>query len=250
MLLALRLLRKAIGWADFVAFTGLMYLLAWLPWPGRPSAHPVARLFNAWCRAFVRALDVDLRLHQKNLRRLPERFILIANHPAAFEDIGIPALFDVVSLAKVQVKDWFVVGRISQAAGTLYVDRDDPASRHGAIDAMVAAVNSGQNIALYPEGGCKGRRLYSEFLSGAFDVSQRTGVPILPVFLHYEAQDDFEWQPPYTLPQKIWHMMTTVNNRANYYVFDPLEPKDYADKHAMRNAAYEMYVHWNARYLE
>ena len=247
MLVLLRLLRKAIGWADFVAFTALMYLLAWLPWPGR---HPVARMFHAWCRAFVRALDVDLRLHQKNRRRLPQRFILIANHPAAFEDIGIPALFEVVSLAKVQVQDWFVVGRISKAAGTLYVDRDDPESRRQAIDTMAAAVQSGQTIALYPEGGCKGRRLYKEFLSGAFDVSMRTGVPILPVFLHYEAQDDFEWQPPYTLPQKIWHMMTTVNNRANYYVFDPLEPKDFADKHAMRDAAYAMYVQWNARYLE
>jgi len=250
MLILLRLVRKAIGWADFAAFTALMWLLAWLPWRGKPAEHPVARLFNAWSRAFVRALDVDLRLHQKNRKHLPERFILIANHPAAFEDVGIPALFNVVSLAKIQVQDWFVVGRISKAAGTLYVDRDSAESRHHAIDAMVEAVNSGQNIALYPEGGCKGRRLYKEFLSGAFDVSMRTGVPILPVFLHYEAQDDFEWQPPYTLPQKIWHMMTTVNNRANYYVFDPMEPKDYADKHAMRDAAYAMYVKWNAQYLE
>ena len=70
----------------------------------------MARLFGAWCRAFVRALGVDLRLHQKNRKRLPARYILIANHPSAFEDIGIPALFDVVSLAKVQVADWFVVG--------------------------------------------------------------------------------------------------------------------------------------------
>ena len=250
MVLLLRLARKILGWIDFVAFTVLMYLLAWLPWPGLPSAHPVARLFNAWCRCFVRALDVDLRLHQKNRKRLPERYILIANHPAAFEDIGIPALFDVVSLAKIQVKDWFVVGAISRAAGTLYVDRDNAESRKNAIDLMARTVESGQNIALYPEGGCKGRRLHTEFLSGAFEVSKRTGVPILPVFLHYEAQDDFEWQPPYTLPDKIRHMMTTVNNRANYYVYDPLDPKDYADKHAMRDAAYAMYVKWNAQYLE
>jgi 1-acyl-sn-glycerol-3-phosphate acyltransferase len=250
VLLLLRLAWKVVGWADFVAFTGLLYVLSWLPWPGKPQAHPVARMFNAWCRCFVRAIDVDLRLHQKNLKPLPPRYVLIANHPAAFEDIGIPALFDVVSLAKIQVKDWFVVGSISRAAGTLYVDRDDPESRHHAIDAMVAAVNAGQNIALYPEGGCKGRRLFHEFLSGAFDVSMRTGVPVLPVFLHYEAQDDFEWQPPYTLPDKIWHMMTTVNNRANYYVYDPLDPKDYADKHAMKAAAYALYVKWNAQYLE
>src|ERR1035437_6166385 len=78
MLLLLRLMRKIIGWVDFFVFTALMYLLSWLPWPGK---HPVARMFNAWCRSFVRALDVDLRLHQKNRKHLPKRFILIANHP-------------------------------------------------------------------------------------------------------------------------------------------------------------------------
>src|SRR4051812_48823718 len=227
MILFFRLLRKIAGWADFIAFTGLMYLLSWLPWAGSRAGHPVARMFNAWCRAFVRALDVDLRLHQKNRRRLPERFILIANHPAAFEDIGIPALFNVVSLAKVQVQNWFIVGRISKAAGTLYVDRDDPASRQQAVETMVNAVNAGQNIALYPEGGCTGRRLFGKFKSGAFEVSMRTGIPVLPVFLHYEAQDDFEWQPPYTLPDKIRHMMNAVNNRANFHVHDPLHPQDY-----------------------
>jgi lyso-ornithine lipid O-acyltransferase len=247
MLALLRLLRKIAGWTDFVAFTTLMYLLSWLPWPG---THPVARMFHAWCRAFVRALDVDLRLHQKNRRRLPDRYILIANHPSAFEDIGIPALFDVVSLAKLQVQDWFIVGRITRAAGTLYVDRDDPASRVQAVETMVDAVNAGRNIALYPEGGCKGRRLYKEFKSGAFDVSIRTGVPILPLFLHYEAQDDFEWQPPYTLPHKIWHMMAAVNNQANYYVYDPVDPRDFPDKYAMKAAVYAMYVQWDAQYLE
>jgi 1-acyl-sn-glycerol-3-phosphate acyltransferase len=45
-------------------------------------------------------------------------------------------------------------------------------------------------------------------------------------------------------------MLFTVNNRANYYVFDPLDPKDYADKYAMKAAAYEKYVDWNAKYLE
>jgi 1-acyl-sn-glycerol-3-phosphate acyltransferase len=247
MLLLIRLMRRIVGWLDFTAFTALMYLLSWLPWRG---VHPVARMFHAWCRTFVRAIDVDLRLHQKNRQRLPARFILIANHPSALEDIGIPALFDVVSLAKLQVQDWFIVGRITKAAGTLYVDRDDPESRHQVIQTMVDAVAGGQNIALYPEGGCKGRRLFSEFKSGAFDVSIRTGIPILPVFLHYEAQDDFEWQPPYTLPDKIWHMMKTSNNHANYYVFDPMDPKDYADKYEMKAAAYALYVKWNAQYLE
>ena len=247
MRLLLHLIRKFVAWLDFLLLTLLVYLLSWLPWPG---THPVARLFRPWCRAFVRALDVDLRVHQKHRRRLPKRYILIANHPSAFEDIGIPAAFDVVSLAKLQVQDWFVAGRIARAAGTLFVDRDNPESRQQVIQAMVDAVNAGQNIALYPEGGCKGRRLFKEFKSGAFDVSIRTGVPILPVFIHYEAQDDFEWQPPYTLPDKIRHIMTAVNNRANYYVYDVLDPKDYPDKYAMKAAAYALYARWDSQYLE
>jgi len=243
----LRLIRKIIAWADFILVTIVIWLLAWLPWPGK---HPVARLFPSWCRAFVRALDVDIRVHQKYRKRLPQRYILIANHPSAFEDIGIPAVFDVVSLAKLQVQDWFIAGRIARAAGTLFVDRDNPDSRKEVIGQMVAAVNAGQNIALYPEGGCKGRRLFTEFKSGAFEVSIRTGIPILPVFLHYEAQDDFEWQPPYTLPDKIQHFITTINNRANYYVHDPMDPKDFADKYAMKAAAYALYKRWDAQYLE
>ena len=246
MVLLFRLVRKIAGWVDFVLLCLVVYLLSWLPWPGR---HPVARLFPAWCRAFVRALDVDIRVHQKHRKHLPERYILIANHPSAFEDIGIPAVFDVVSLAKMQVQDWPVLGRIAKAAGTLFVDRDNPESRKQVIQTMVAAVNAGQNIALYPEGGCKGRRLFTEFKSGAFEVSIRTGIPILPVFLHYEAQDDFEWQGQ-TLPDRIRQMMFTVNDRANYYVFDPLDPKDFGDKYAMKAAAYEKYVDWNAKYLE
>src|SRR5258706_11199711 len=138
MLLILRFLVRLVAIADFIALTAFLYLLAWLPWPGR---HPVARMFGAWSRSFVRALGVDLRLHQNNLKALPARYILIANHPSAFEDVGIPALFDVVSLAKIEVGDWFVVGCISKAAGTLYVDREDPESRHAAIDTMVDAVN-------------------------------------------------------------------------------------------------------------
>jgi lyso-ornithine lipid O-acyltransferase len=247
MLLLLRWLRKMLGWMDFILLSALVYLLAWLPWHGK---HPVAHLFPVWCRAFVRALDVDIRVHQKNRRRLPQHYILIANHPSAFEDIGIPAVFNVVSLAKLQVQDWFIAGRIARTAGTLFVDRDNPESRQQVIQTMVDAVNAGRNIALYPEGGCKGRRLFKEFKSGAFDVSIRTGVPILPVFLHYEAQDDFEWQPPYTILDKIRHFISAANNRANYYVFDPLDPKDYADKYAMKAAAYALYVRWNARYLE
>ncbi|MCU7960292.1 MAG: 1-acyl-sn-glycerol-3-phosphate acyltransferase [gamma proteobacterium symbiont of Bathyaustriella thionipta] len=243
-----RILWLTLCWIELILFTLPLYLLSFLPHSLSQSFFPP--LFHSWSRAFVRALGVNLRLHQKNARPLPQRYILIANHPSAFEDIGIPALFNVNSLAKIQVKDWWISGRISQAAGTLFVDRDSKESRSAAAEAIEQALLAGKNIALYPEGGCKGRRLHSSFRYGAFDISLRTGIPIVPVFLHYEAQQDFEWPDKVLLLRKIWDFMTTQNNRVNYYVHDAFQPADFDNKEVYCEHVYQQYLKWQSRYLE
>ena len=235
-------------WLELGVFTLLLYGLSFLPGTLRRPWYFTA--FRLWCRLFVQALGVELRLHQKNVRPLPKHYILIANHPSAFEDIGIPSLFPVYSLAKDEVKQWWWVGRINVAAGTLFVKREDPDSRHAAMVQLEAEVRKGRNVALYPEGGCKGRRIYSSFRFGAFKVSMDTGVPILPVFLHYEAQDDFEWRKPQTLLHKLWHFMTTRNPRANYYVHDAIDPKLFTTTEEYNRYVYNLYLQWQARYLD
>jgi len=235
-------------WIELVIFTAVLYLLSWLP---KVWLHTwYFRLFRRWCRFFVRALGVDLRLHQKNTRPLPAQYILIANHPSALEDIGIPTLFPVYSLAKEELRDWWWVGRINIAVGTLFVQRASTTSRRAAVEQLIAELKKGHNVALYPEGGCKGRRLFSSFRNGAFEVSLRTGVPILPVFLHYESQDDFEWRSPQTLPQKLWHFMASQNRQANYYVYDAIDPKSFASKEEYNQHVYNLYLTWQARYLD
>ena len=232
-----------LNWVELCVFTVLLYLLSFLPKFAYQAYY--FYLFRVWCKIFINALGVNLKLHQKNLYRLPNRFILVSNHPSAFEDVGVPALFNVLCLAKIEVADWWIVGRINRAVGTLFVKRESKESRHNIVFEMIKSVNEGKNIALYPEGGCKGRRLSERFNYGAFHVSLKTGVPILPVFLHYECQDDFEWQPPFTLIDKIWHMMTSKNPTANFYVYDVIDPKDFGSKQEMTQNVYQKYVELN-----
>ena len=236
------------NWIELGLFTLFLYALAWLP--RKLTNRFYTRLFYSWCRAFVRALGVDLRLHEKNIQPLPQQYILVANHPSAFEDIGIPALFPVYPLAKMGVKSWFLVGKISEAAGTLFVKRDDRDSRRAVKEQIIAAVKEGKNVVIFPEGGCKGRRIYERFHYGAFDISLRTGVPILPVFLHYEMQDRFEWRDPQTLIDKFWHFMTAQNNRANYYVYDAISPADFSDEKEYSEAVLKKFLQWQQRYLD
>ncbi|GLS06169.1 hypothetical protein GCM10007860_33380 [Chitiniphilus shinanonensis] len=241
-------LRNLCAWLDLAAFTVAMALLARLPLAWLAGWYP--KLFQRWCRAFVRALGVELRLHQHYTGHLPERYILIANHPSAFEDIGIPALFPVTNLAKAEVRHWWIVGRIAAAAGTLFVQREDKTSRQAAQAALIDAVRAGHNVAIYPEGGCKGRLIWERFLYGAFSVSLETGVPIVPVFLHYEAQAEFAWGDDETLPQKILRISRSPNRHAHYHVFEPLRPSDFADRDHYAAHAHACFLAWQRRFLE
>ncbi len=244
----LRWLWMLAGWVELIALTLVLYPLSFLPEKPR-ERNWYSRLFRLWCKAWVDALGVDLRLHQHCSRPRPERYILIANHPSAFEDIGIPSLFPVHSLAKIEVRSWPVVGRISAASGTLYVHRESRESRQAASEEMLAALEAGHNIALYPEGGIKGKRLHDHFRYGAFDLSLRSGVPILPVFLHYEAQDDFHWGAQ-TLPQKIFDFMLSSNNRVNYHLYDAFLPEDFSGKESYCNHVYAQFLLWQEKHLD
>lgn len=235
-------------WIEFSIFTLFLYALAWLPRALTKSFY--TQLFYTWCRSFTRALGVDLRIHQKNIKALPNQYILVANHPSAFEDIGIPALFNVYPLAKSGVKEWFLLGKISEAAGTMFVERENKESRHAVTDQIEKKLKQGKNVAIFPEGGCKGRRIFEKFQYGAFNLSIRTGIPILPVFLHYEAQDTFEWRVPQTLVLKFWHFMTSQNNRANYYVYDAIDPAGFNDKKEFSEYVLNQFLKWQKRYLD
>jgi len=235
-------------WVEVILFTLIMYALSWLP---KPLIAPYYHfLFRVLCDFYVRALGVDLRIHEKNVMPIPKQYILVANHPSAFEDVGIPSLFNIYPLAKDGVRNWFLVGRINEAAGTLFVKRGDPESRRAAVSNMIERVNQGDNIALFPEGGCMGRRIYDSFRTGAFEVSIQTGIPILPVFLHYEAQETFEWREPHTLLNKFWHFMTSQNDQANYYVYDAIYPDEFTDKKEFAEHVRQKFLKWQSVYLD
>lgn len=234
-------------WLYLIVLSLVLYALSYMPrsFSGR-YYHFLTRF---WCRIFVRGLDTDLQLVHKNTRPLPNHYILVANHPSALEDFGIPALFDIYPLAKAGVRDWFIIGRISDYAGTIYVQRENRESRHAALQSLIDAIKKGKNIVIFPEGGCKGRRIFEKFHTGAFDISLQTSVPILPVFLHYIDQDAFEWRNE-SLIHKLWQIFRTDNNRVNYYVQDAISPDDFSDKETFAKHVHAQYLKWQEEYLD
>ena len=234
-------------WLFLLALSLVLYLLSLMPRTLSGRYYHFLACF--WCRVFVRALDVDLKLIHKNTQTLPEQYILIANHPSVLEDFAVPALFDIYPLAKAGVRDWIVLGRISDYAGTVFVKRGSADSRQAALQSLVDAVKAGKNIVIFPEGGCKGPRICEKFQTGAFDISLQTGIPILPVFLQYIDQQTFEWTDE-TLVKKLWQIFLTDNNVVNYYVHDAISPDNFSDKEEYTKHVHALYLEWQKDYLD
>jgi 1-acyl-sn-glycerol-3-phosphate acyltransferase len=152
-------------------------------------------------------------------------------------------------LAKAGVRDWIVLGRISDYAGTIYVKRGSANSRHTAKQDLIDAVRAGKNIVIFPEGGCKGSRIYEKFETGAFDISLQTGVSILPVFLHYVDQKTFEWKGE-SLIKKLWQIFKSNNNLVNYYVHDAISPDSFSDKVSFTQHTHSLFLQWQKEYFD
>ena len=128
----------------------------------------------------------------KNEQALPEHYVLVSNHPSFCEDFAIPAFFDIYPLAKAGVRDWIILGRISDYAGTIFVKRDSQDSRHAAMQSLVDGALSGKNMVIFPEGGCKGKRIYEEdFTPVRLMLHCRQIFLYYLLFLHYVDQDTF-----------------------------------------------------------
>ena len=90
---------------------------------------------------------------------------------------------------------------------------------------------------------------YKRFHHGVFDISLRTGITIVPVFIHYESQEDFHWGDHHLVRQMV-RILLTRNSRANYYLYDAFDPRDFSDKQSYNRAVHQCYLDWQAKYLE
>lgn len=198
-------------------------------------------LFKCWARVFFKLFFIKENIHHENKKPLPKKYILISNHPSGIELIWLPVKFDVIPLSKAEIKNWFLLGRIASMAGTLFVKRDELSSRTLAAKMCKDTLEAGKNLLIFPEGGCRGKNVNS-FIPGAFHISQKTNTPILPVFIYYEDEDNYEWGN-YGVLKFIYRALFKPSNRnAHLYIYDSFNPEDYNNPKNFMDSVYRFYL--------
>jgi 1-acyl-sn-glycerol-3-phosphate acyltransferase len=148
------------------------------------SGEAASRVMGWWGRSFIRLGGWSVSV--EGMPNLPAGgAVLVSNHQSL---VDIPLLVSsfprpVRFLAKRELGQIPLFGRGMTAAGNVFVDRDDPRDAVHMLRVASARLAGGHLLLVFPEGTRSGDGSIGEFKPGAFYLAQKSGAPVVPVYI-------------------------------------------------------------------
>jgi len=147
------------------------------------------RIISRWTRIFSRFLRFILRI-KIDIKGDPlvlneNGNFIISNHVSYLDGVILSSLFAVVFVSKSQVRNWLLFGWMSEAGGTIFVDRQRKNKSVDYIRKTTRMLKRKVNVLVFPEGtSTNGERLLP-FQTIHFQSPLNSKSPILPVAIKY-----------------------------------------------------------------
>ncbi len=213
----------ALVWVVRAALTGLMFvyfgvgslLLSWviLPWLCRGERTPAERARVAQavvCRGFrqfhalmrwARLVDFDPRT--ADVRLPPGPCVVIANHPTL---VDITAVLAVMGEGAIVVRSGLFrspfVGRLLRYCWNIDAGEGGAMAGAAVVQGAVERIEAGLRVVIFPEGTRSPVGSLRRFHPGAFEIAQRAGVPLVPLFITCDPPTLMKGVPWYALPKE------------------------------------------------
>jgi len=158
-----------------------------------------------WCRRAWGRLGLDVRVVGAPH---PTPCLYLANHRTYLDIPVLSGVLGATFLSRADVAKWPVFGGVARAAGSIFVDRDDPEDRVRAARVLLRRLRT-MRVVVFPEGTTQGERLPGAFAPGVFRLVRRVEVPVIPVTLRYSDRRAY-WVDPVTMWE---HLRTRVLTR-------------------------------------
>jgi 1-acyl-sn-glycerol-3-phosphate acyltransferase len=150
---------------------------------GRLAVETCDARLDSWSR---RLLDqAGIELETRNLEQIPvgETFVVMSNHQSLYD---IPAVFQALGrrlrmVAKTELFRVPIWGRAMRASGFVEVDRKNRERAIESLSRAKAALESGTNIWIAPEGTRSRTGRLGPFKKGGFHLALDTNARILPL---------------------------------------------------------------------
>lgn len=143
------------------------------------------RCMHAWCRAILRISGVKLVLHDADRMPLDAGCVYIANHISWYDIFALASVVPRYTwIAKAELRRLPLFGRAAEAAGIVFIDRDN---RKAALDSYKMAaedVKRGRSVIICPE-GTRGRDYHLRpFKKGPFVLAIASQADVIPTIVY------------------------------------------------------------------
>jgi 1-acyl-sn-glycerol-3-phosphate acyltransferase len=141
------------------------------------------RCMRLWARSTSRAAGVRVVVHGDE--HIRNGAIYMQNHVSWFDIFAIASVLPRYTfVAKSELRKIPLFGRGAEAAGIVFIDRDNRKSAFESYKLAAAQVQRGRNVVVCPE-GTRGRDYHLRpFKKGPFVLAIAAGAPIVPVVVY------------------------------------------------------------------
>jgi len=156
---------------------------------------------------------------------LPGAAMFVANHVSWIDITLLHSQRTVGFVAKAEIANWPLVGWLATQAGTIYHHRGDNDSLHGVMHQMLARLQEGRSVGVFPEGRtCNGKEL-GAFHARIFQPAVLAGCQVQPVALKYgaggSAQTIVAFQPRENFVQNFWRLLGEPSRPVEVHFLEP-----------------------------
>ena len=185
------------------------------------------RCMRLWARSMSRAAGVRVVVHgAENVRN---GAIYMQNHVSWFDIFAVASILPRYTfVAKAELRRIPLFGRATEAAGIVFIDRDNRKSAFESYKIAAAEVQRGRNVVVCPE-GTRGRDYHLRpFKKGPFVLAIASQAPVVPTIVHGAIE---------VLPRGSFWLRS---GRVHVHLLEPVESAGltYGDRDALSAAVY------------
>jgi 1-acyl-sn-glycerol-3-phosphate acyltransferase len=149
----------------------------------RLSAHEQGQHVHAWARRMLHISGIELVVQGEPLATGP--VLLVANHISWLDILVMHSAGYCRFVSKAEVKRWPLVGTLAAGAGTLFIERESRRDAHRVVHHMVAHLQQGQVLAVFPEGTTGDGLTLKPFHANLIQAAITANVPVQALALRF-----------------------------------------------------------------
>ncbi|MEP6849426.1 MAG: lysophospholipid acyltransferase family protein [Acidobacteriota bacterium] len=169
-------------------------------------------IFESWARSFVAISGMKIKV----IGTPPKPpFFLVTNHLGYTDIAALRFVVKGVFVAKGEIEDWFLAGKIVGDMGNIFIDRQNRRDIPRAGEKIIERLDAGEGVIVFPEGtSTKGEEVLP-FNSSFLEFAAKINLPVSYAAISYKTPEESDaaskmicwWEDIAFVPHLLRHFM-------------------------------------------